>query len=75
VGKPGGFETERGEFTLEGQLDGGYFSGHWSDSTESTPLHGTFQLKVQDEHNMVGRWVGFDKTGEIRVGLWRFTRD
>ncbi len=69
-----GFKTERGDFMLNGRLHGGYFSGQWNDSSEEAPLHGTFQLKVHDRSNMVGRWLGFDKTGEIRVGLWRFTK-
>jgi hypothetical protein len=69
-----GFRTSSGKFTLDGVLDCGYFSGHWRDSSEEPHLHGTFQLKVHGKHSMVGRWLGFDKTGEIRVGLWRFTK-
>jgi hypothetical protein len=58
---------------LRGELRDGFFSGYWTDS--DVHLHGTFQLKVAPGGDQfAGRWLGFDKEKEIRVGYWRFER-
>jgi hypothetical protein len=71
----GRFRTAKdASFSLDGSVSDGYFSGRWRDVADGRSLHGTFQVKIEEPTRMVGRWVGFDKSDEIRVGLWRFSR-
>ncbi|MDQ6945786.1 MAG: metallophosphoesterase [Actinomycetota bacterium] len=62
---------------LWGELRSGFFSGSWHDEEreEDDGRYGTFQVKVCAGGNkLLGRWLGFDKSFNIRVGHWQFWR-
>ncbi len=64
-------DEDRSELYLDGGLADGFFSGLWHDSKR----YGTFQMKLLRSGTVLwGRWLGFDKHHEIRVGVWRFVR-
>lgn len=64
------------KYFIFGRFDGLHVTGYWrAKSARRLDYAGSFQLKVVDEDNMSGRWIGFSKrSNEIHHGVWKWSR-
>ncbi|HEY0018531.1 MAG TPA: hypothetical protein VGC13_19645 [Longimicrobium sp.] len=63
-------------YFVNGEVSQGtYLTGTWYDEAEGSTYHGAFQLRIRPNNDsMVGKWVGFGESGEIKTGVWEWRR-
>ena len=62
-------------YSVEGTVEGDYFTGLWRDTEADHTYHGTFQLRIlPNAYQMKGTWIGFRANGEIQANLWEWNR-
>lgn len=60
-------------YEMDGLARAGMFSGIWKDT--GSQRHGVFHLRIEaDGSELRGRWLGYDRYGNINVGTWKFSR-
>lgn len=69
------FSTGPLDCYLVGRIDAGrYITGTWYDEADGG-YHGAFQFVIDPTtRDFRGRWIGFSTSGEIKTGLWEWTR-
>lgn len=63
-------------YCINGEISQGtYLTGSWYDEAEGSTYHGAFQLRIRpNDDAMIGKWIGFAESGEIKGGLWEWRR-
>jgi hypothetical protein len=57
------------------KLEGEYLTGTWQNVSRGAAHKGALQLRVNPNGDrMVGRWIGFDSSGMVQGGEWKWTR-
>lgn len=70
------FQSLGRTYFINGEISQGmYLTGTWYDEAEGSTYHGAFQLRIRPkDDSMIGRWVGFGESGEIKTGAWEWHR-
>lgn len=71
----GEFTSKQVKYCVFGRVEGAFFIGHWYDSKDTLGYFGTFQLRIINNHSLLGRWMGHsNKSHEIKHGEWRWKK-
>ena len=58
-----------------GHIRGEYLVGHWSNVKDRRGYFGTFQLRIIDSNNLVGRWIGHSRESTtVNSGEWKWRK-
>lgn len=70
------FESLGRTYCVSGEISQGtHLTGTWYDEAEGSTYHGAFQLRISPkDDSMIGKWVGFAESGEIKTGVWEWKR-
>ena len=70
------FQSLGRTYCVNGEISQGtYVTGTWYDEAEGSTYHGAFQLRIRPKNDeMIGRWIGFAESGEIKTGPWKWRR-
>lgn len=62
-------------YVMFGRINGTTLIGEWYDRKMETGYFGAFQLNINDDQNMTGKWIGHSKnTTLIRSSDWKWKK-
>lgn len=59
------FYSQDEKYFFFGEIKNNYIVGTWGDLNDKLAYHGSFELRVVDSKNMVGKWIGHSKNQHI----------